>query len=598
MLEKYGKKKKIIEKGGTMNKVGYYVNDEDKGCFRIFAPYCDTLAVELDRTHRIIELQKQNDGYFTAVTDKLPEGILYWLVKNGSEYLPDPYSKYQPFDVHSTSMICYPHKADISKWHGVDPKDAIIYELHLGTFTEEGTLKGATKRLSYLKTLGVNVIEIMPIAAFPGERNWGYDGTYMFALNMGYGNYRDLEDFLNLAHSLGIAVILDVVYNHFGPEGNYSGMLAPFTKNADTPWGAAINFDGENSHGIRDFYLANAEYWLSEVGFDGFRMDAASLIIDSSSSHILTEINKLAKDIEQREHRKIIMIAEHLRNSGKVTCKEGLGFDAQWCDDLNYSLYANLTHENFRHYKDFGSIDDIYKALNNGFVYDGTRLNSVYNVYQGEDGSSIPPEQLVVHIQNHDQIGNRPHGDRMSTSHGIDKALLAATVCFASPYIPMIFMGEEYAEMNPFYFFESFNDQWLVDAVREGRKREFSFMPDVEIKEPHDVKTFIDSRLDPDCISDAPHSDVLNFYQSLIALKKSGVIGVHDRNDLSVNLIKDKNVITITTPKSITVCNFSESDVKLSELGISAKKILLRSKLNASADTDTVAGISAAIYAL
>ncbi|WP_051622007.1 malto-oligosyltrehalose trehalohydrolase [Ruminobacter sp. RM87] len=581
-----------------MNKVGYFINDEGRGCFRIFAPFCDTLAVELDRTHRVIELQKQDDGYFTAETDKLPEGILYWLVKNGTEYLPDPYSKYQPFDVHSTSMICYPHKADFSKWQGIDPKDAVIYELHIGTFTEEGTLKGATKRLSYLKTLGINVIELMPIAAFPGERNWGYDGTYMFALNMGYGNYRDLEDFLNLAHSLGIAVILDVVYNHFGPEGNYSGMLAPFTKNADTPWGAAINFDSENSHGIRDFYLANAYYWLSEIGFDGFRMDAVSLVYDSSSKHILTEINRLAKDIEEKEHRKIIMIAEHLRNDKHITSSDGFGFNAQWCDDLNYSLYSYLTHETFRHYKDFGSIDDIYKALTKGFVYDGTKLNSVYNNYQGEDGSDIPPEQLVVHIQNHDQIGNRPHGDRISTTYGIDKALLAATICFSSPYTPMIFMGEEYAEMNPFYFFESFNDQWLVDAVREGRKREFSFMPDVEIKEPHDVKTFIDSRLDMDCTSDSPHSEVLNFYQSLIALKKSKVIGIHSRNDIKVVLNKDKKIITITTPKSITVCNLGEESQSLTELGISDKKMLISSKVNHNHDEKCIEGFSARIYSL
>lgn len=580
-----------------MNKVGYFVNAENKGCFRIFAPFCDKLQVELDHTHRRIDLTKGSDGYFTGTTDILQEGTLYWLVKNGAEFLPDPYSKYQPFDVHSASMITYPRKASLHNWRGVDIKDAVIYEMHIGSFTHDGTLKEAAGKLSYLKSLGINVIEIMPIAEFPGDRNWGYDGTFMFALNAGYGTYRDLEKFLNDAHALGIAVILDVVYNHFGPEGNYGGMLAPFTINADTPWGAAINFDRENCGGIRDFYLANTRYWISEVGFDGFRMDAASLIYDGSPKHILREINDLAKDIERAENRKIIMIAEHLCNNPYVTDPNGFGFTSQWCDDLSYAVYSYLTRETFRHYKDFGSIDDIYQVLTRSFGYDGTRLNSVYNNRMGCDGSNIPPEKLVMYIQNHDQVGNRPHGDRMATTYGLDKALLAAAVCFASPYVPMIFMGDEYAEMNPFNFFESFTDQWLIDAVREGRKREFSFISDYEIREPHDVKTFLDSKLDFDSISDAPHSDVLNFYQSLIALKKSGVIGPRDRSQITAALNREKQTITLTTPKSISVFNLSGADIPVSELGVQGKKLLLSSKIAFKLDPDKIESLSARIYA-
>ena len=579
-----------------MNRVGYFINEMGRGNFKIFAPFCQNLAVELDKTHQRIELQKQDDGYFTAETDKYPEGTLYWLVKNNTDYLPDPYSKYQPFDVHSTSMIAYPQKADFSRWKGISIDDAIIYELHLGTFSEEGNLAGAKKNLPYLKSLGINVIELMPIAEFPGERNWGYDGTFMFALNVGYGTYRDLNEFLNEAHRLGIAVILDVVYNHFGPEGNYSGMLAPFTNNADPPWGAAINFDGKDNHGIRDFYLANTYYWLSEIGFDGFRMDAASLIYDSSSHHILKEINDLVSEIEKTEQRKIIMIAEHLRNDKNVTAPNGLGFDAQWCDDLNYSVYSYLTHENFRHYRDFGSLDDIYKALSKGFVYDGTKLNSVYNNYMGCDSSEVPPVQIISHIQNHDQIGNRPNGDRMSTTYGIDKALLACTINFASPYTPMIFMGEEYAEMNPFFFFESFNDQWLIDAVREGRKREFSFIANHNIREPHDVRTFIDSKLDRDSITDTPHNDVLNFYQSIIALKKQKIIGSHIRSEVTVDMDRDNEIIIIKSPKSITLCNLGKNPQPVAKYNLTGLKMLLSSKLNCELSTDSIEGFSARIY--
>lgn len=567
----------------ALPKVGYYLKNKDTASFKIFAPFCDSLAIELDDSHQRIKLNKYPDHYFKADISPLPEGTMYWLVKNGTEFLPDPYSHYQPCDVHGPSMITFPQPPKKNGWRGIDIKDAIIYELHLGTFTEEGNIKAATNKLLYLKTLGINVIELMPICDFPGDRNWGYDGTYMFALNNSYGTYEDLRIFLEKAHSLGIAVILDIVYNHFGPEGNYSGMIAPFTKSADTPWGAAVNFDKEHSNGIRDFYLYNTQYWLQEVGFDGFRMDATSLILDESPKHILTEINELADKIAQEEQRKIIMIAEHLRNDSKVTSSNGLKFQAQWCDDLNYALYAYLTGEKNRHYKDFGKFEDIVKALTSSFVYDGTKLNSVYNNYMGEDGSHLDPASLVVHIQNHDQVGNRPDGDRMSTTYGIKRALTAATVIFASPYVPMIFMGEEYAEMNPFWFFENFKDQWLIDAVQNGRRNEFSFKSDADIKPPHDVETFINSKLDWDSASNTPHSSVLNIYQSLIALKKEGIIGIHDRTKLQIEGDKNKEILYIRTPKSTTVVNLSTNNYRLDELNLGHVSKLI---LNTDIDSD------------
>lgn len=573
-----------------MAKIGYFKDQDGNGHYRIFAPFCDSLTIELDKTHEKIELQKDSNGYFDSKIKTLPNGTLYWLIKNNKDYLPDPTSKYQPFDVHSASQITEIEKVNNQNWKGIDYKDAIIYELHIGTFTKEGNLKAAKERLSYIRTLGINVIELMPICAFPGDRNWGYDGTYMFALNSSYGNYKDLKDFIEEAHKFGIAVILDVVYNHFGPEGNYSSMLAPFTKSADTPWGAAINFDEEYSEGIREFYLENVKYWIQDVGFDGFRMDAIALIFDKSPKHILTEINELAKTIENNEHRKIIMIGEHLRNESYVTSNDGYKFDSQWVDDLNYAIYSYLTKENFRHYKDFGSIDDITKALNSGFVYDGTKLNSVYQNYMGEDGSKIEPSKMVVHIQNHDQVGNRPNGDRMIATYGIDKALLAISIVFASPYIPMIFMGEEYGDVNPFLFFESFKDPYLIEAVRNGRKREFSFDENFKPKEPHEVETFIESKLNFDLLTNRENKFIFEYYQNLIALKKQKIIGNSDRNKIDIKF--NKGLLTIENQKSIVVCNMTETTLEIPE-AYKANKVLLKSNINSS--NKEIKGFSAEI---
>ncbi|MDY5779294.1 MAG: malto-oligosyltrehalose trehalohydrolase [Succinivibrionaceae bacterium] len=573
-----------------MAKIGYFKDQDGNGHYRIFAPFCDSLTIELDKTHEKIELQKDSNGYFDSKIKTLPNGTLYWLIKNNKDYLPDPTSKYQPFDVHSASQITEIEKVNNQNWKGIDYKDAIIYELHIGTFTKEGNLKAAKERLSYIRTLGINVIELMPICAFPGDRNWGYDGTYMFALNSSYGNYKDLKDFIEEAHKFGIAVILDVVYNHFGPEGNYSSMLAPFAKSADTPWGAAINFDEEYSEGIREFYLENVKYWIQDVGFDGFRMDAIALIFDKSPKHILTEINELAKTIENNEHRKIIMIGEHLRNESYVTSNDGYKFDSQWVDDLNYAIYSYLTKENFRHYKDFGSIDDITKALNSGFVYDGTKLNSVYQNYMGEDGSKIEPSKMVVHIQNHDQVGNRPNGDRMIATYGIDKALLAISIVFASPYIPMIFMGEEYGDVNPFLFFESFKDPYLIEAVRNGRKREFSFDENFKPKEPHEVETFIESKLNFDLLTNRENKFIFEYYQNLIALKKQKIIGNSDRNKIDIKF--NKGLLTIENQKSIVVCNMTETTLEIPE-AYKANKVLLKSNINSS--NKEIKGFSAEI---
>ncbi|MGN1393043.1 MAG: malto-oligosyltrehalose trehalohydrolase [Succinivibrionaceae bacterium] len=577
-----------------MKKLGYYT-ENNKAYFNIYAPLCNTLSVELDKDHTHFELEKNKDDYFYGEIPLLEEGELYWLVKNDYQYLPDPYSKRQPFNVHGASMITYPQKASFDNWKGIKAENAIIYELHIGTFTKDGTFKAATEKLQYLKSLGINVIEIMPIADFPGDRNWGYDGTFMFAINPSYGTNTDLTNFINEAHKLGIGVILDIVYNHFGPEGNYTGMLAPFTRTEDTPWGAAINFDSQGSSGIRDFYLYNTKYWISEIGFDGFRMDATSFIIDKSPKHILTEINELVQNISREENREIIMIAEHLRNIKNVTAEDGLKFNAQWCDDLSFSIISLLTKQKFRNYKDFGTISDVLKAFNEGFVYDGTKLNSVHNCKMGESGKEIVPRKIVSYIQNHDQIGNRPKGDRLYTSYGQDKTLLAYTILLASPYIPMIFMGDEYGELNPFYFFESFTDQWLIDAVNKARQEELE-ISDKDYKKPHDVETFIDSKIDWQFSTEESQIEILDFFKKLIALRKSGYIGNSDRAMNYAQIINDK-VMIIVSNKSYVVCNLSDKEISLQDLKLECtNNVLLSSKLINQKDKSIIYPNSAIIY--
>ncbi len=538
---------------------GHHISPQGRSSFRVFAPKAQAVKVLLvgadGSADRVLPLRSEGVGYWVGECERLPHGCLYWLELDGQR-LPDPASRYQPQGVHGPSMVADVIKVDSPDWRGVAMADAILYELHLGTFTPEGTLAGAQGRLGHLKDLGVNVVELLPIAAFAGERNWGYDGTFLYALHQAYGGYAELKAFIEAAHSLGIAVILDVVYNHFGPEGNYSGALAPYTKAADTPWGAAINFDIAWNHGVREYFLENLRFWLQTVGFDGVRMDAVSLIFDNSPLHILREFTDLARAIGQAEGREVLTIAEHLRNNRYVTSDQGFNYHSQWNDDLNHAVYARLTGETTRHYQNFGAFDDVVKALTSGFVYDGTRFDRYYGWYVGTDGRLTTAPEHVVHIQNHDQVGNRLRGDRLLTSYGRDKALLAITTIMASPFVPMLWMGEEYGETAPFYFFEDFSEQVIIDGCREGRKSDFAF-GGAEPPDPHARQTFVDSKLQWHRTDEPQGREFFAYYQQLISLKRSGALGPRDMK--AVTLVADPatQVITLQTARTFTVLNFS-----------------------------------------
>jgi maltooligosyltrehalose trehalohydrolase len=435
-------------------------------------------------------------------------------------------------------------------------EDAVLYELHLGTFTPEGTLAAATGRLGALAELGVNAVELLPIAAFPGRWNWGYDGVYPFALHAGYGTYAELAAFIEAAHARGIAVLLDVVYNHFGPEGNYSAQFGPYTKSAETPWGAAINFNREFNYGVREFFLENTRYWLQDIGFDGLRMDAVSMIFDDMPVHILREMTDLARAIAAAEGRELMIIAEHLRNNRYVTAESGYAFDSQWNDDLTHAVFAHLTGERQMHYANFGPFEDVVTAFERGYVLDGTRFDHYRKFLLGSDGRPTRATEHLVYIQNHDQVGNRPFGDRMVETHGRQRALLALTAMFASPFVPMLFMGDEYGETTPFLFFEDFSDADVIEGVRKGRRADFDF-GSAEPPDPHAQKTFEACKLRWERRESPAGAAMLAYVRALIALKRKGLLGPRDRNLVRVAADRENQVIRLETDQTLTVMNFS-----------------------------------------
>ncbi len=538
--------------------IGHWRPAPDRSAFRVFAPAHGELAVVLADTGERVALAPDALGHWDAEVAALPDGTRYWLEVDGRR-VPDVASRLQPGGVHAASAIAAPERPARDGWRGVPIEDAIVYELHLGTFTPEGTFAAAATRLPHLAALGITVVELLPIAAFPGQRNWGYDGTHLFALHAGYGDYADLRRFIEAAHGHGIAVVLDVVYNHFGPEGNYAAALAPFTKDAPTPWGAAINLDDAWNHGIRAFFLENLRYWLEDAGFDGLRMDAVSAISDNMPTHLLRECTALAHAIGEREGRSVLMIAEHLRNDRNVTARAGFGFDTQWSDDLAHALVAYLTGERARHCVNFGGFDDVVRALDAGFVLDGSRFDAYRCFMTSTDPAPLRGTELLVHTQNHDQIGNRLHADRLIATHGRAKALLAMTAMFATAFVPMLFMGEEYGETAPFHFFEDFGDPALVDAVRRGRLREFGLGAAAEPPaDPHAVATFEASKLRWASLESREGRDVFAYCRGLVALKREGALGPRDRACVQVVADAATRLVRIETPATLTLLNFAD----------------------------------------
>jgi maltooligosyltrehalose trehalohydrolase len=493
--------------------------------FTVWAPFRDTVEIIVNdqRTEKMKPLER---GYWEVTLDQIKAGDLYKFVLDNDLKRPDPNSLSQPEGVHGPSEVIDRQAfawTDTS-WKGIPMQQMIIYELHVGTFTDEGTFHGVAEKLDYLLELGVNTIEIMPVAQFPGERNWGYDGVYPFAVQDSYGGVEGLKSLVNQCHQKGIAVILDVVYNHMGPEGNYLNDYGPyFTDKYHTPWGKAINFDDAYSDQVRAFFLQNALMWLDEFHIDGLRLDAVHAIKDMGARHFLSELSEAVRKLEESQLRHLPLIAECDLNDAKYISphsRGGYGLTGQWIDEFHHALHALLTGESNGYYEDFGEFEHIRKAFEKTYVYDG-----IYSPHRkktfGSSALGHTYDQFVVFSQNHDQVGNRMMGDRLSKLINFEQQKLSAVAVLTSPYTPMLFMGEEYAEEKPFQYFVSHTDTELVEAVRKGRKAEFAYFhhPDRETPDPQSVETFLNSTLSWDM--NTPRRKAMHhLYRKLITIRK------------------------------------------------------------------------------
>jgi maltooligosyltrehalose trehalohydrolase len=506
--------------------LGASVSDEGIK-FRVWAPTLTSLSLVVVGESKETPMDPEGNGYYTVFLGAARGRKRYFYLLNGKQIRPDPVSRFQPEGVNGPSEVINPYefKWRDNAWNGTPLEKMIIYEIHTGTFTREGTFEAIVPFLAYLrKDLGVTAIELMPVAQFPGRRNWGYDGTYLYAPQNSYGGPYGLKSLINACHQEGLAVILDVVYNHFGPEGNYLSDYGPyFTDRYKTPWGRAINFDGPESDEVRRFITDNALYWLTEYHFDGLRIDAVHGIFDLSPRHILADIKEEVEGQAKHLGRHIVVIAESDLNDVRIVNpprKGGYGLDAQWNDDFHHCLHALLTKEQDGYYQDFGDIHQMVKALREGFVYTG-QYSSFRRRRHGSASKHLSPSRFVVFSQNHDQVGNRMKGERLSTLVSFEALKLAAGIVLLSPNIPLLFMGEEYGEQAPFQYFVSHTDPALVEAVRRGRREEFAaFKWQGDIPDPQSEETFHHSRIHLDLHRHGKHKALFELYRTLVKYRK------------------------------------------------------------------------------
>lgn len=495
--------------------------------FRVWAPRAKTVDLLLEPQAEKIPLHPTERGYFEGSDERIRPGQHYTLSLDRKPGLPDPRSPLQPAGVHGPS--CW---VDFDGFHWTDQgfkqcplTCAVMYELHIGTFTPEGTFEAAIAHLPELRALGVTHVEIMPVAHFSGTRGWGYDGVYWFAPHTAYGGPIGLQTFVNACHEHELAVILDVVYNHLGPSGNYLGEYGPyFTSKYKTPWGDALNFDVDGSDEVRRMVCDNAKFWLRNYHIDGLRLDAIHAILDQSATHILAQLAQEVDSLSTELGRPLIVIAESGLNDARVVNPAVVGgYDVhtQWSDDFHHALHALLTKEDAGYYQDYGRIEHLAEALRHGFVYRG-QYSPFRNCSFGGATTTLRGRQLVVAAQNHDQIGNRAKGDRLTQSLSPEALKIAAAVTLLSPFVPLLFMGEEWASRAPFQYFTDHEEPELQRAVREGRQQEFAAFgwdPE-EVPDPGDPVTFESSKLDWSVRTREPHASMLQWYTQLLHLRR------------------------------------------------------------------------------
>lgn len=505
--------------------------------FRLWAPDQARVLLEIVDRAEPIAMKPLADGWHELSTAEAAPGARYRFVLEDETRVPDPASRRQPEDVHGPSEVVEPRAyawGDVA-WRGRPWEEAVIYELHVGAFTPEGTFRALIERLDHLAQLGVTAVQLMPIADFSGARGWGYDGVFLYAPEASYGRPDDLKALVDAAHGKGLMVFLDVVYNHFGPDGNYLGTYAPdfFTSRHKTPWGDAINYDGARSRPVRDFMIHNALYWLEEFHFDGLRLDAVHAIIDDSPKHLLDELAARVRGTLGQE-RHVHLILENERNEARRLERKADGdprtYTAQWNDDVHHVLHVAATGEDAGYYGDYtGDAEKLGRALAEGFAFQGETM-AYSGEPRGEPSGGLPPTAFVSFVQNHDQVGNRAFGDRLDAAAPAEAVRALAAVYLLLPQIPMLFMGEEWAAAEPFPFFCDFHDE-LGEAVREGRRGEFAKFPEFQdeesrarIPDPIAEATFRSAKLDWAARSREPHAGRLDLYRRLLETRRREII--------------------------------------------------------------------------
>ena len=543
--------------------------------FRVWAPLLQKVELRiLSPRERNIPLDKEEWGYHYVIAEDVNPGDKYLYRLDGQKDRPDPASRFQPEGVHGPSEVVDSRFSwEDDHWSGLPLHGYLMYELHVGTFTAKGTFEAVITHVDELKDLGITAVELMPVAQFPGNRNWGYDGVYPFAVQNSYGGPEGLLRLVNACHGKNLAVVLDVVYNHLGPEGNYLGDFGPyFTDRYKSLWGSAINFDGAYSDGVRRFFIENALYWVREFHVDALRIDAVHGILDFSAHPFLEELTSAVHDEAERLNRRVYLIAESALNDTRlIRSREvgGYGIDAQWNDDFHHSLHTLLTGERTGYYQDFGRLTDLAQAFREGFVYSG-QYSSYHRRRHGNSSRDLSAHRFVVFSQNHDQVGNRMQGDRLSHLVCLERMKLAAGVVLLSPFIPLMFMGEEYGETAPFPYFASHSDPILIEAVRRGRQEEFAaFGWTNDPPDPQDEETFLRAKLNHHLRRKGHHRIILGLHKELLQIRKEILALTHlSKEDMDVLEYEREKVLVIRrwsgTDEAVTVFQFGEASATIS----------------------------------
>ncbi len=554
----------------------HYLGDGRCG-FTVWSPLLAKVELKIISPEKgTFPLERDEKGYWRTTVENIYPGADYLYRLDCDIDSPDPASNFQPEGIHGPSRVV-DHSAfqwEDRGWTGIDLCAMVIYEIHVGTFTPGGTFEAVIPRLDDLKDLGINTLLLMPVAQCPGVRNWGYDGVYPFAVQNSYGGPEGLKRLVNECHKKGIAVKLDVVYNHLGPESNSAYNFGPYlTDEYKCPWGQAVNVDGEYSDGVRNFFIENACYWFSDYHIDILRLDAADRIYDINAYPFLQQLADEVRGFARQVGRKLFLIAEGDQNDPKLIRpkeKGGFGLDAQWCDDFHHCVHTLLTGDREGYYIDFGSVGQLAKSFCEGFAYSG-KYSQYRKCRRGQPSLDIPAYRFVVFSQNHDQVGNRLAGDRLTRLVHFEALKLAAGAVFLSPFIPLVFMGEEYGEENPFQYFVNYSDPELIKSVREGRKKEFtSFAWEEEPPDPEGEDTLRRSKLSWERRAQGKHKVLLDFYGALIALRKdTPALSNCDKEKLSAEALEDERIIFLRRWQDegdshvFCIFNFNTADTRI-----------------------------------